>query len=196
MYLVAITLSLQPIRKNMCCPSNTPDSDGVEALRAALSRPAGDLQHRPGLAVHQSGLHGRAARERGCDQHGWSRPGFGQRVHRALVVEREIRKRVLMGYEKNIVELKAGLTRYSDLPSPLATSVVREPHALGRVLVRPTTTKNNEKFWSKNLTACSEGRLWWESLQHENVLASTASRATPGGCRGPLVVTKTAHLNF
>ena len=42
--------------------SNTLDSDFcVEALQAALgSRAAGDLQHRPGDAVHQPGLHGRA----------------------------------------------------------------------------------------------------------------------------------------
>ena len=93
---------------------------GGPAGRVA-SRSAGDLQHRPGGAVHQPGIHGRAGTERDCDQHGWPPPGFGQRVHRTLVVEREIRKRVLMGYE-TVAELQAGLSRYFDFYSR------RRPH--------------------------------------------------------------------
>jgi len=35
-----------------------------------LATQAGNLQHRPGLAVHRSGLHRRACRQRHRDQHG------------------------------------------------------------------------------------------------------------------------------
>jgi putative transposase len=53
------------------------------------ARAAGDLQHRPGGAVHGGGLHGAAAGGRGAGEHG--RPGSlpGQRVRRAAVAHGE-----------------------------------------------------------------------------------------------------------
>ena len=87
---------------------------GGPAGRVA-ARPAGDIQHRPGLAVHQPGVHGRAGRARGRDQHGRPRPGFGQRLHRAACGGVSSTKNVyIQGYE-TVAELTAGLKRYFDL---------------------------------------------------------------------------------
>ena len=77
--------------------SNTLDSDFcVEALRAALrrGRPA-IFNTDQGSQFTSQAFTGVLEAARDCDQHGWPRPGFGQRVHRAVVVEREVRKRVL-----------------------------------------------------------------------------------------------------
>ena len=65
----------------------------VETLEDALgsSRQAGDLQHRPGLAVHRRGLHRRARQQRHRDQHGRQGRLAGQRLRRAAVAQRQIR---------------------------------------------------------------------------------------------------------
>ena len=64
----------------------------VEALEEALvAGRARDLQHRPRESVHGHGVHVAAGSGRRGDQHGWPRPGDGQRVHRAAVAEREVR---------------------------------------------------------------------------------------------------------
>jgi putative transposase len=66
----------------------------LEVLEAALSPfagPAGDLQQRPGSAVHEPGVHGAAVGGGSADQHGWARPSAGQRVRGAAVAECEIR---------------------------------------------------------------------------------------------------------
>ena len=74
--------------------SNTLDTSFcVEALEEALSRfrQAGDLQHRPGLAVHGGGLHGRAADGRGQDQHGRQGSLHRQRLRRAALAFAQVR---------------------------------------------------------------------------------------------------------
>ncbi len=55
---------------------------------------AGDLQHGSGCSIHESDLHGPVGVGGRADQHGRERSGVGQRVHRAAVVEREVRERV------------------------------------------------------------------------------------------------------
>ena len=55
---------------------------------------AGDLQHGSGCSIHKSDLHRPVGGGGRADQHGRERSGVGQRVHRAAVVEREVRERV------------------------------------------------------------------------------------------------------
>ena len=52
---------------------------------------AGDIEHRPGLPVHQRTIHGAAEGRRGADQHGRPGPCAGQRVHRAALALGQIR---------------------------------------------------------------------------------------------------------
>jgi len=58
---------------------------------AGEARQAGDLQYRPGIAVHLRGLHGRACEQRDQDQHGRQGRVAGQCVRRAPVAHGEIR---------------------------------------------------------------------------------------------------------
>ena len=51
---------------------------------------AGDFQHRPGGTVHQRGVHGATGEGGSAGQHGRTRPGDGQSVHRAVVEELEV----------------------------------------------------------------------------------------------------------
>ena len=79
------------------------DHDGSGILRRdaggcfGSSRQAGNLQYRPGFAVHQFGLHRRAHQQPHCDQHGRQRGLAGQRVRRASVAQRQIRGGVSAG---------------------------------------------------------------------------------------------------
>lgn len=54
-------------------------------------RPAGDLQHRPGRAVHQRGVHLTPAERGHQGQHGRSWPLVGQPVYRTAVAVSEVR---------------------------------------------------------------------------------------------------------
>ena len=71
------------------------DGDGVlrrgVAGRDGSAWPAGDLQHRPGRAVHQRGFHRRAGEPRRPHQHGRQGPVSRQHLHRAAVAQPEIR---------------------------------------------------------------------------------------------------------
>ena len=67
---------------------------------AGAVRQAGDLQHRPGLAVHQRRLHRPAGERRHSDLHGRPRPLDGQRVHRAAVAIAEVRGRLPEGLRR------------------------------------------------------------------------------------------------
>ena len=83
---------VQPIRAGL----GTVQHDGFRILPkcpewGALARDAGDLQHRPGGSVHQCGFRRQVTCRRRQDQHGWTRPCLGQRVHRAALVESEVR---------------------------------------------------------------------------------------------------------
>ena len=79
--------------------SNTLDSGFCVAALGSRSGSAAarDLQHRSRSAVHQPGVHGRAGGGGRGDQHGWPRPSPRQRVHRAAVAEREVRKHLPAG---------------------------------------------------------------------------------------------------
>ena len=83
--------------------SNTMDvSFCLSAARGGAGevRPAGDLQHRPGLAIHLGRLHRRARPSRGRDLHGRPRPLDGQRVHRAAVAVAQVRGRLSQGLRR------------------------------------------------------------------------------------------------
>jgi transposase InsO family protein len=70
----------------------------VETLEDALARrQAGNLQHRPGIAVHRLGVHRCACQQRDRHQHGWQRGLAGQRLCRAAVAQRQIRGGVPAG---------------------------------------------------------------------------------------------------
>ena len=70
----------------------------LEALDEALSTgPAGDLQHRPGVAVHVAGVHRPPGGGRDRGEPGRSGAGVGQRVRGAAVEEREIRRHLHQG---------------------------------------------------------------------------------------------------
>jgi putative transposase len=62
-----------------------------EAIRI-YGRP--EIQHRPGLAVHQRSLHWAAKERRHRDQHGWQGPLGRQRLRRAAVALAQIRARL------------------------------------------------------------------------------------------------------
>ena len=63
----------------------------VEALKCALRLwPAGSLQQRPGFAVHQREVHRRTGSEEDRDQHGRTRPMYGQHFYRAVVAVAQI----------------------------------------------------------------------------------------------------------
>ena len=62
------------------------------AGRGVVAGPAGDLQHRPGVAVHVAGVHRPAGGGRGRGEPGRSGACAGQRVRGAAVEEREIRR--------------------------------------------------------------------------------------------------------
>ena len=55
------------------------------------ARPAGHLQHRPGLAVHQPSLHRPADGQRHRHQHGWQGGVARQRLHRAGMAVGQVR---------------------------------------------------------------------------------------------------------
>ena len=59
--------------------------------RLGALRQAGDIQHRPGLAVHWPNLHRRARRQWHSHQHGRQRRLARQRVCRAALAQRQIR---------------------------------------------------------------------------------------------------------
>ena len=61
----------------------------VAKVARALWRP-GDLQHRPGLPVHQRGLHEHAHRTWSGDLDGRTRTLDGQRLHRAAMAQRQV----------------------------------------------------------------------------------------------------------
>ena len=80
--------------------SNTMDSGFcVEALEEAQQRhgkastgSAANIQHRPGCAIHQFGLHRQAGGGRNRDLDGRARPVHGQHLHRASVAFDQIRR--------------------------------------------------------------------------------------------------------
>ena len=64
------------------------------------SRQAGHLQHRPGLAVHRTGVHRRSRLQWHRHQHGRQRRLARQRLCRAAVAQRQIRGGVSAGLRK------------------------------------------------------------------------------------------------
>ena len=64
----------------------------VEALRScAAPGTTGDLQQRPGFAVHQREVHRRTGGAGDRHQHGWPGTLYGQHLHRAAVAVAQIR---------------------------------------------------------------------------------------------------------
>ena len=124
-------------------------------------RSAGDLQHRSRDAVHQPGFHRRAGVAGHRHQHGRPPAGVGQRVHRAAVVEREIRGRVPAGLRDG-AGTRIGTAKLLRVLQPTAAAPgLGESHAVGGVLgpsaVEKTTKVAALKFWPA-------ARLWRERL--------------------------------
>ena len=96
----------------------------VETLEEALveARQAGDLQHRPGLAVHGRRVHRPADQERHRDQHGRQRCMARQRLRRAVVAQREIRGGVSQGLRQRV--------RGPHIDWPLSRLLQRAPTSL------------------------------------------------------------------
>ena len=64
-------------------------------------RPAGNLQHRPGGAIHQRRIHQPARRREYPHQHGRSRPSLRQRLRRAPVAIGQIRRCLPQGLQRS-----------------------------------------------------------------------------------------------
>lgn len=83
---------VQPLRAGMGAFQLVGDSVLPRCLgKISRQRAAGNLQHRPGLAIHQRRLHRTPGRRGNPDQYGWPRSGYRQHLHRAVVEKREIR---------------------------------------------------------------------------------------------------------
>src|SRR5437667_5679974 len=63
--------------------------------------PSGNLQHRPGIAIHQRRVHRQTRGREYPDQHGWPRPRIGQRFCRAAVENSQIRRRLSEGLQRS-----------------------------------------------------------------------------------------------
>ena len=70
--------------------------------RRLRERTAGDLQHGSRSAVHERGVHALLGVAWRGDQHGWPRPGVGQRVRRAVVADGEVRGGVPEGLRRRL----------------------------------------------------------------------------------------------
>ena len=175
--------------------SNTLDSDFcVEALRAALRR------GRPAIFNTDQGSQFTSQAFTGVlEQHGIaiSMDGRGRALDNVFI-ERlwwsvKYEDVYLQGYE-TVAELKAGLKRYFDRycrRRPHQSLDNRFPWDVYNADRRQTkqTKSSALKF---GLTADCGG----EHNKRRNVLAALRPRDTWEGCRGPLSVVKTPHLNF
>ena len=68
---------------------------------SAASGASRNLQHRPGSAIHERGIHQQTRSRRHRDQHGWARPGIGQRFCRTAVENSQIRRRLSQGLQRS-----------------------------------------------------------------------------------------------
>jgi hypothetical protein len=76
---------------------------------------AGDLQHGPGIAVHQRHIHESSSGSSDPNKHGWPRPSSGQHLRRTPVENSEIRR----GLSKGLQLRQRSIRRSSDLFSVL-----------------------------------------------------------------------------
>src|SRR5690242_18312387 len=79
-----------------CAQLGTLQHDGDRLLSGRIAggvplRPTRNLELRSGLAVHLGRLSGSAEKPWHLDQHGWAGPCSGQRFHRTLVAQSEVR---------------------------------------------------------------------------------------------------------
>ena len=117
---------------------------------------AGDIQHGSRCAVHQPGVHGRAGGCGHCDQHGWPGSSPRQRVHRAAVADREVRKHLPAGLRDG-GGVGAGpgfVLRLLSLRA--AAHGAGLPNAVGGVLGGPPPTASDEKVLAQKILACSQ----------------------------------------
>src|SRR5207237_971054 len=63
--------------------------------------PSRNLQHRPGIAIHQRSIHRPTPSRKHSDQHGWPRPRIRQCVRRAAVENGQIRRRLSEGLQRS-----------------------------------------------------------------------------------------------
>ena len=97
LYLVAVMDWYSRYVLSWRLSNNLEGSFCVEALEEALAQGQPEIQQRPGEPIHQCGVHGTPARAWRGGEHGWPRTCPGQRVHRTLVAQREIRGHLSQG---------------------------------------------------------------------------------------------------
>lgn len=86
----------------MCSCLELVEHVGRAILRSSFARradelPTGHFQHGPRESVHEFGIHQDFGRAPDRDQHGWPRPGVGQRIYRTPVEKFETRGHLPQG---------------------------------------------------------------------------------------------------
>ena len=146
---------------------------------------ARDLQHRPRFAIHRGGVHCPLANTRRGHQHGRSRPGVGQRVHRTAVAKREVRGGVPEGLRRRLGGGSIVGRILSLLLPPTSSSVARLPNAGHRVSGRRfDPVRRPPRKTTRNRRALGGYRTLTQN--HNQPLRP---RETCGGSHGPLSTT-------
>src|SRR5579872_3055063 len=99
-------------------------------------RPTGNLELRSRVPVHLARLSGAAEEARHLDQHGWTGPRPGQRFHRALVAQPEVRTHLPRRFPKRGRSVPSARPLLPFLQSPASTPGARLPHT-GRPVPAP-----------------------------------------------------------
>ena len=97
-----------------------PDSPGLGIEEGE----AGNLQLGPGSTVHQQGVHESFIGSWDCHQHGRKGAGVGQRLHRALVANRQVRRSVFERLHERRRSDRRSTTVFSVLQSRTFTSSI------------------------------------------------------------------------
>src|SRR5262249_17400914 len=97
-------------------------------------RQAGDLQLRPGRAIHQRGFHGATPARRNSNQHGWAGPSAGQCVRGTVVADGEMGRDLLEGLQRRARRGREPWNVLSVLQFRTSPSVSGQPDTCGGLL--------------------------------------------------------------
>lgn len=122
-----------------------------------------DFQYGSGSPVHEPVIHRTFGVGVDCGEHGRSRPGHGQRLHRAALAKREIRGYLPQGIFFGS-RLSEGIEELFQVLLPRTSSPrIGLPHALGsppQLSLKPTEAHlTNRSRWSENWGPPQHGRL-------------------------------------
>lgn len=124
---------------------------GVETrAEQGLSR---NLQHRSGQPIHERGIHRNAAGCQRAYQHGRSRPRAGQRVHRAVVAQREVRGHLPLRLRRWTCASRWTGTVLPLLQPPKAAQWVGESNTGTVSLCHVTRGKFHRAIWGRSTPA-------------------------------------------